>query len=94
VTEQPLGAVVDPGRTIIKTVTTTHSRLKMPVVIASRVTVLPAKAARWSGRMITTSTTAATAVRAIDTSTQACVSTPIEVAVATPSRGTATPITA
>jgi hypothetical protein len=36
---------------------TTHSTLKMPVVIASQVIVLPSEAARWSGRMLAIGTT-------------------------------------
>jgi hypothetical protein len=36
--------VVDPGRTTIKTVTTTHNRLKMPVGMASSGTATPTTA--------------------------------------------------
>ena len=82
------------GRTIIRIVTATHSRLKIPVDIASRPADPRPSAARCAGRTAATRTTAATAVSAIDTSTHACVSTPIETAVAMPNSGTATPTTA
>src|SRR5882757_4149128 len=86
--------VVDPGRTIIRIVTATHNRLKIPVDIASRPAAAPPSTARCAGRMAATRTTAATAGSAIETSTQAWVNDPIETAVAIPRRGTATPTAA
>jgi hypothetical protein len=97
--------VVEPGRRIISTVTTTHSRLNIPVYMASGADIarafagvgVPVRAARmlpWRGSTSSTSTPAATAVNTMEMINQASPRTRRRLAVANPNTGTTMPTVA
>lgn len=92
---------------IIRIVTVAHSRLKIPVNMASRAVAfgvtatsappasqMPSMIAACLGRTRAARTTAASAVSAIETISQVSPSTPMLLAVANPKTGTTTPTVA
>src|SRR5213080_153123 len=86
--------VVEPGRTIINTVTAAHSMLNNPVYSASRAEAATSRVVRtrcWRGRISTARIAAASAVSPIETSTQALPVTCMMPAVAKPNTGIAMP---
>lgn len=93
---------MEPGRTIIRTTTAAHMRLKTPVSIVSRLAVGRASSSvgasppsassrRCPGRMAKPRIAAAIMVSTSETISQASVSTPSAAPVAIPNTGTTMP---